>query len=310
MNSQEISDKFINKFVSEFGDQSVTQLNDIIVGVSIKKDYPLDLIKKLRIRDNRTYKSLIYVLIENDDMLNESLKKKSIFIKIDFTLESGNNRYLFNNDFIGNKKYCPINIVASREYFYQVDEDKFYKSDIEISPKQIIDELFDKHVKTSENFRGAYLRTQLLFWRKLYPYLIFIISNFFVILSFILFGEKNPLDIHKRYYKEAFKDKSSTVINPDFKAAFSDKILFLGYNISKWSLASYSSIVLLIYVGFNYSNFKPHLLIGVSRNNFLLLAFVALSLTIYDLGIPKFFKWMIAKTSKYYVNIQFKQIKV
>lgn len=309
---KQVSGKFLTIFEDIFGFENIVQLNDTLVGVSGKRQYSKELLDRLRIKDKKQYLCLIYVLIENSDLLNDEHTKKNLYIRVDFAFLYENNTYRFDYESVGNKNARPVNLLSTEEYYFDVKNLKFYHKDKEILPRKIIDTLFEQHIKPTKYFKGLYLRSKLFFWRKIYPFMIKAISNLFVALSYIMFGIKHSWDIDKRYFSEVYTDKSKFISTKPKNAPDAPKeISFFGYPVSKWSLASYGSLILLLYITIVfYGHCQLLVIASIIHNNFLGLLFIILTLIIYETGLPILLKFLVKKTSKYYSSAIFKQIKV
>lgn len=205
----------------------------------------------------------------------------------------------------------PIDIRSDNEYFYNIDSDKFYKQDKEVTPKEIITGIEDLHMKPTKLVKGSWLRIRLWLWRKAFPFLIKYTDVFLIKLLWLISGEKIRGDLWKRvlgkhseYFKEPISDKGV-----QFKE--SKTMEFFGYKAKRWSVVFYSVLHLCIYSFFYKCQIDSIFLRHIITNNFLALCYVITSFAITEALIPSIIKELINKiTPKMFNAVSFKSLKV
>ena len=297
------SNNFIKKFNNGNEFYNYTSYNDG-VGFSIKKD--------LNGESDNTSLLRFYI----PDYLKKSVIKKPIIIDVAYGKKIKEGGIVLRRK---NKISDPIDLISKDEYYYNVEKNKLYKNKKEILPNELINKIYNDHIKPTKFIRGIWLRTKLFFWRiiikKFFDYLYIFLHYFLYITS----GDKYS-------YVWVIKEEilNNKIINSEIKNMIGQKekeeikenlekgkkFNFFGYMASHWTIIFYSIFHLLFYIIFEYKNWYPTIIIMILKNNFLTLIYVISSLWIMEIVIPKILKMLIRTTSRLSWNSRMKSIKI
>ena len=111
MTAEEITSDFIKLLSSVFKHETPIVMGGILAGISIRRGYAEKTLRKLR-DPSKKFFSLIKILIEDEDLLNEDLIRKPIYVRLDFVLDNGSESFPMGIDSISNKKVAPLNILS------------------------------------------------------------------------------------------------------------------------------------------------------------------------------------------------------
>lgn len=285
-------------------------LQDIKVGFSIVKNPSDSLKEKLKIKDNKQYKTLVRVYIKDEDLLNTTIKKKTLIIKMHFNLVENDEMFRENYDFIKNNRYKPVDLIST-DYSYNIDNNEFcdIKGQI-VEGKDVLADVYKQHIKTSRLFVGFYLRLKLFFWQRFIPYIFSLLSNIFVCFLYIISGQKYTYDVIKRYVDLIYfkEDKVEKEEKENLKE--SKKITIFEYSASFWSIFVYCIFHLILYSIFYLNNYKPDYIKIMLSNNFLIIIYAVFSLSIFEVFLPKILKFLIKNLTKLSVNLSTKNVKI
>lgn len=255
-----------------------------------------------RLTEKERYKSLIYIVIIPDD--SENAENVPVLVKIDFVFEKEGKYYPPPKR---STNLNPIDVISRDDYFFRPKEAVLVTADG--TPTTIdgaVASLYEKHVRP-----GLFIRFKLFWFKIILKKLSEYLSNALDFLLWLLFGlgHKKP-SVTKRLLEYHTKDEFNPTRNQLAPPAGPPKISFLGYEISKWTMCSYSALGLAIYTIQYFVKFDYPYLHSLFSNNFLLTLFALLSLTFYDLGIPKILSFFIRKLTDKYWDLSFKEVKI
>jgi hypothetical protein len=213
----------------------------------------------------------------------------------------------------------PIDLEFHDKFFYNTETENFFHHSKKIFPHKILDRLEKAHLKPTRNVVGLPLRIRLYFWRKLLPGIIKIIDRFLIYLLVLVSGEYiNKGDILKRFIQSWHDENTRESIRsqrnfpaPETKFKTPQTMTFFGFTATRWSVAFYCILQLLIYL-FNsyYWKFTDSILLNIFKNAFLTLCYVVVSFAITESLVPRFLKWSIKKMPKLYSKVIFKRLSI
>jgi hypothetical protein len=305
MTQEEISKNFKEKFKNING---VNGFHDFFpyeneIGFSIQKD--------LNKKDiNNT--SLLSFYIHNNSP--ESDSKKSILISATYGKKVQNGVSIRNEI----KSFTPIDLSSEGDYYYNAIDNKLLKKEKEISPTDIVNEIYEDHIKSTRVFKGFWIRTKIFFWRKLVSGFFKLISSMLHWLLYIISGDKYSYEpIWKTEVLNGVKMNSKLngmlgIEKKKFKEDLIESIKFdfLGYKASFWLITFYSIFHLLVYIFCYYQNYKPSIILQIFENNFLTLIYVIISFWFLEKIIPTTLKFLIKFNSEKSSYFSYKKIKI
>lgn len=291
--------KFKDLFPKSLG--KVTELTDRELGVSIVMPLEKSLKDKLKITKGKEYAVIVYLSVNfNDDVVGET-NKFQVFIDSKFGLSEANGSYSFNYQYI---KYFNkvITNVVSDDYFYDRKGNHFEdKKGKKLTSRYIVDHIYRLHFDISIR-----VRVERFIWKKIIANTCEVASNFLIYVLNLLYDEKIKFNIIERFY---FKDKQN--IDPLKKTETpGKKIGLFGYEASVRAVFSYCLLNLSLYFLFFYFQIKPHVLKYLFENSLLSLFYVIVSITFYEMFLPKIFKIWIEVLTNYYISSTNRKIRL
>lgn len=269
-------------------------------GFSVKRHYEDDVNRVLpKLNKDERYLVLFHVYIDEKERHNDKSIKP---VGIRTAMAVDKDRLMFPDN-IGIRS--PVDIVSRDAYFFDVDNQKFFKKDKEIQPIDILEEMYKSHIKPSRTLRGLLFRSKKNSL-SLSSKLIVLISQVLVILARILFNDRYTWD-HKR---RALETEHPKLFQPkDVKKNAAEKESFFGFPASRWSLFMYCIMHLCGYLVFkDYPKFlfiRP-----ILTNTFLSLAYVFVSLSLYEKYMPLLFEYLIRQTTVFGYRILDRPLKI
>ncbi len=295
-------DEYLKAFNLE-GYRKISNMDDPYVGVSLIIDHDKRLIQKLKLRDEK-WIALINVYLEKNWTKTQD-NMKSIHGRVVLTIDSNDNQYLM----IDKRKFganIPIDIYSKDEYFFDINTNKFYKCSSEITFKNIVDELFNLHLKTTKPISGFILRLKIMLFNFLEQSTLFL-AKFIAFICYILFGEKVPYD----FFSEYMQKKDITEPTPIKK---SKKISIFGYEASVHLISFFCLCHLIIFVSAQFYQWNNPIIISIFNNNFLTLAYSILVLYILEEymhpSLKGVLKWLISIARNLHEKLEGKEIKI
>ncbi|HTX87111.1 MAG TPA: hypothetical protein VMC41_03550 [Candidatus Nanoarchaeia archaeon] len=266
------------------------------VGFSILKDY------------GDGHVSLYKIGISNKELnKNEPLKKLWISVNYGEKLEGG-----VTLEPRKHSVWDPINLDFKDEYYYNIDNHKFYRNDLEIDAQQILANVKNAHELPTKMMPGLILRLRLWCWREALPNLVIFADKRIIDLLWLISGEKIEPNIYDRLFGRRHPEYSNKSINEKDIKFIEPKLMdFFGYKAKRWSVVFYCIINLIIYAIYFFSPLRYQFLSKLIVNNFLALCYIVVSFAITEALVPRFLMYIIMDTMpKLLENLQFKIIKI
>jgi len=290
----DIKEKFIKNFqdLNKYGFYDLVHFRDKDVGFSIKKKFKAD--EKMI--------SLIKVALLDKEGLN-----RRVYIAASYGELNERQDGLIIRTFEKTNLKDPIDIEARGDYVYNTAENTFYKDGQKKSGAEIVNEFYKTHIKSTKLVSGLGVRLRMWFWRTLVTKTLSNISKFFYYLLLAISGTRysyDPFFEEEKTDEFGARDKVKTIQTEG------KKIELIGYEASRWSILFYAFLHLFLYVLFMSINFKPHLLVKLLENNFLVAIYVVFSLWLIEAVIPELLKMLIKIFSKKSFACSFRKIKV
>jgi hypothetical protein len=312
MDKEEIYKKFIEKF------KDINNTNGFYNFYGYTEGIGFSIRKLLNQHDDKNVSQLSFYIPNNAE---EQGDKKQIIIGATYGKEGEGGVSIRDNSQI--ELFSPLDLVSEGEYYYDIGSDKLLKGKKEISPIDLITEIYETHIKSTKLLQGFFIRVKIFFWRICASKTSKFLSTFSHHFLFILTGDKydyepvmgeevlNDIITDHKFFKDWIGKKKSSLgvntktayYNPKFEPVFEPiesknrKFNFFGYETSYWTVRIYSIIILSAYMFFDYKNWKPLIVVKIFNSAFLILCFIILSLWLIEGIVPNILKEIIKKCS-------------
>lgn len=317
MTQQQITEKFIKSIESSFKDFDKTKLKEPLVGFSLRGEYPDWLIKKLKVPADKIYRPFLYLYLGEEITKLDELKisKVPIILKIDFLLKDedffdGEIAYVFNNKYVGNKLFLPINFQSDDEFFYDTKKRQFFHNcnlPQEITLEEIYEKIMRLHIASYFSLVGFRARTKIFFKRQLPLFLINVIAIILGLLHWVVDGIMYTYDPIMAQLTNEVEEKTKVPEEKNTK----EEIDFFGYKVKVWTIGSYSFVAITTFLIWHlFGKSCPPILKTLLGNNFSAILFAIFTIIIYDSILPPAFKGAIRKIKEFNLNKILKNIKL
>lgn len=273
------------------------------IGFSVKRAYPKESRFKPPIKKNGTPDTyaLIGVLYEPErcspakPMVVPISAKISVFSK--FIYEHLD--YDFSNEdcpteqsVIASKKTPrPVDLSAFDQYAYDHNNNEFLDADGKILEGiSIIDDLYENHLTTVDQFKGLVFRWKLASRNKTGA-LCETVRGIFKWLLRTICGRTLEQDVMKRGLWGSYRPE-------DMKLLKTESIDVFGYKASKNVIVTFCSLLLLGYSVIHWTPLSSSWLTGIANNSLLSFAFSILLISFLDHALPTIFLWLINGLNK------------
>ena len=252
-------------------------------------------------RSQKGFKSLFRVFIKNEDLKN-SKTLKPLIITASYGKETENGIVISSSEFERGINW-PIELISNDEFFYNIEDKRFFYKNKEISGPDILKKIDEQHTKPTKLIKGLPLRVKLAFWRKWIAFLPVI----FIWLLYLVSGDKITKNLWERKAGErSINDK--TFKEPKEKE--SSKLDIFGYHASQWAVTLYSILHLVLFGLVRVFDIQLVFLSNIFANNFLIVMYVIPTLGFIDYLLPRLIKYLISKTTDFAVWASSKKIKI
>jgi len=303
MNKNTILDyqEFINQFKFPIsGYQNPIEYIDGNLGFSVLKEY------------GNGYASLLAIFISKKDLVSGHEKCFPLTITANYGKKTEAGLTYSSSSEKIRKLFDPVGLISTDEFYHYPSTNKFsYRRFIfgisDIEPKDIIDKIDCLHTKPTRPFVGLWLRLKIIFWRLLITNMLKFISKILVFMLYLFSGTQFTGDIWSRIiFPDRLEEENKS------SSTFDDKrtIDFFGYKASAWAITVYCFVHFIIYVLFFYYNLKPNFVKIIIENSFITIIYVVVTLTIFDVALPKFLKYMIKKIDGLFHITSYKRIRI
>jgi hypothetical protein len=304
-----------NRIKTAFGfpTYNFTHIADFIdgSGFSIRKDLEYELIKKLKLEEDKNYVSILCISISKVS----SNKTRLPLILTCELVENRDETYVINFEI--NKKYkqyAPISIYSENDYFYDVKQNKFYFNESEIKPIKILVDIYEKHIKPSKLIKGLLIRSKVRL-RFFISRIIQLFAKFSLFLFNIISWEKYKFSFITQQIIKT--DENSTPENISCELTSSKPIKYaeiFGIQIEIRTAFWYAAVNLLIFIIYYLQSYLDiHNLNKIVNNAFLISNYAIFSVVIFKYLLDKVIKTMKLITEKswnYYYKSLLWKIKV
>ncbi len=262
-----------------------------------------------KLRDSDIDRVTLFRVGISDDNANGKLPLSagaSYGVMSDYGVRLRNGEEIFIND--------PVDMESRNDYFYDTKTKTLFKKDRQITPEELIDDIYNLHIKPTKVVRGFLLRIKLRIWRTWLPFIFTSLSNIFHYLLLIISGNRytfEPFVEEEKINNEIISTKSTLhKVKEKESLQESKKFHFFDYEASRWSIVFYSLVHLALYSYFFYINYKPAYITTILENNFLIIIYVVCSLWMLESIIPLIFMFLIKRFSKLAFYSEIKNIEL
>lgn len=298
MNFDEVAANCKEKIEDAFPEDTVIKLIDVKAGFRIERPVSADKKKQLGISAMKNLMSVISIVIHEELPSDASGEKFPVFLRIELVLKE--NSHYEKERGLKSRLGAPIDISSrGDEYLFDASNGKFIKNaTVEVDIGKEVEVLYAKHLSPSWRI---VIKIILL---NLAVKLCYLGASASTLLLFLLFGKRlgKVFDIlFRESNKKELTERSVEVVSPE-------TINFLGYNVSKWSLASYSLLVILIILLCGYAGQEK--VYEASVGNLLVITLVMFSLVVYEKLIPSLLEMLAKKLAAKHYQLLFSQVPV
>lgn len=256
-------------------------------------------------QNGRNFASLYRIFI-NKDEFNNSSDIKNITAMVSYG-EKTQDGILLTPKNIKPSISWPIEIISTDDFKFNIEDNKFYYLNSEISPQELIKKLEEFHTKPTKIARGFILRLKLSIFRILIPFLIGILFEIFKGFLYFISGSILSETIWTITLKSNSSKEQYRKNNSPFAT---EKVQVFGYQASAWAVVAYCLLHLVIYSYFFYKGISNIFIQSIFANAFLTLAYVIPSLVIFERIAPLIIEKIIIKLAYYYQQSAFKKIEI
>ncbi|MGB7958030.1 MAG: hypothetical protein WCF77_04305 [Minisyncoccia bacterium] len=209
----------------------------------------------------------------------------------------------------------PISLECRDEFYYEptkrefLSKRGFLKKLRQISPREIMEVIDNKHRKPTKKFLGLWLRVRIVFWHKLMKSFWEGISYLLGRVLYIMSGIKMTKD---PWIRIIWPERITTEAEEKKKTSFTKEKTtnLFGYEAPVWAIMFYCCLHLVLYIMFFLYNYKPTLVTTIFKSAFLTVIYVVVSLKLVDTVLPWMLKGMIRGTDKLFYSAASHKIKI
>ncbi len=236
---------------------------------------------------------------------SDGLKKKEKIIISAACYDKDLDAYTTDQPIYKKKYLHPIDLELSDEFSVDLDHMNIINKSGQIVNNIFLEYAYKKHCLSTKVIRGIIIRYRLWLIKDLKYQALILLSWLFRIILFFVNGsiyKKSTIEIH---FDELIGTTSVLEkINKD------ELIDFMSLKINPFTAFTYSLFHLLMAFIYTLLNVHNAIISKIINNTFLTLAYVIVSLTIWDRYIPKSFDKTIKYFAKKAYETQIKRIKV
>lgn len=282
--------KFIGKFnLNKFGFTDVAPFSDGGIGFSARKSF----------KGNNIYKTQLSIFVYVESQVSKNSNRKPLIIHATYGEPTEGGIRIRSNPKISD----PIDLESRDSYFYDVETGEFYKKNKKTCAEKIIDEIYSKHIKSTQIVRGLWLNFKILFWKFFLRSLFSHTSKFFCWMLCIISGDKYSYEpffeeetLNGKIIKSRFRPpveitNQGEKVRENFEE--SSKIDFFNYKVRHWPIVFYSILHGIMYIIFMLKSYKPLIITAIFKNNFLTVIYVIVTLWFLETIVPKSFIFLI-----------------
>lgn len=305
-NMDDLKQNFESSFsvIETLGFPTPVKFLDSEIGIGIRKDFDdvtASLIKVGILHPSDNNIEPIYISITHGRKDNGSIVIRDV-VKLTDPIDLFSIKNTVGGFFSNHSLYL------KDHYYYNKKRNVFLKNSQEITAGNLVQEVFDKHIKTTRPIQGLPMRIKLLIIQVILPALFYtLFYNFFHHFLFIISGDRYTYNMFEGRGETNTKLRSDEVakwglgnsINKQLKPKKEDgeKMDIFGYKLSQHAAVMYSLISLGLY--FYLYNEPPIKVIETMSNNTLIVLFyVIVTLHFFDKWLPSILKSCIDGTTK------------
>lgn len=292
--------EFINKFIALLEQKGYYDFVSFTDGIGF------GVYKKFRESDEN-HTTLLRVGISNNNEEKKPLSASAVYgVETEEGVRLRNGNEIFIND--------PIDMESRSDYFYDLKDKTLFKKNEKITPEELIDDIYNIHIKPTKLVKGFSLRIKIRFWRIWLPFIFTALSKTCYYLLLTISGNRYTFEpfVEEEKINDEIISTRSTIHKVKEKESLkeSKKFHFFDYEASRWSIIFYSLLHLALYGYFSYIDYKPVLITTVLKNNFLIIIYVVCTLGILESVIPAILMFLIKHSSKLSFRSEIRNIRL
>ncbi|MFC1771717.1 hypothetical protein ACFLZV_07515 [Candidatus Margulisiibacteriota bacterium] len=301
-------------------------------GFSIQRNYPSDIAYHCRKFKDGTNEeiAIFYILLQFDRKDGNLIPllitvKKAKLYEFDKWITVGEDLEINYEDpgaptkgsvekSLKTSKYKPIDINVKDEYFLDIGRSILViKNSSSITAKKAFQNIFEKHIKSSQKFHGLYLRIKI---KSINSYVKFLchLSCFFIYILEKCFGKQVKIKIDDTEREEMYNPHEHDVlIMNQSKIEIKDsgkQLSFQNFPINIQSLFTYAGIMLVAFTIFYFLRLKPRYLVIIFNNKYLITIFGIASLWFVYYFVPFVLYKLINLSKQYRQNFFHRSTKI
>jgi hypothetical protein len=255
-------------------------------GFSIKRKYSQSVAKLLPNDEDPDYEliALFHVFVDKDEM-NKIDDLKFIGVRVGMVI--GKDKLIIPET---KRIRRPVELLSNDDFSFDLRKRKFYEKGRPIEAIEILEKMYHLHIKPCQPFQGFLFRAKKFFLLSISKLLV-LISQILVVAARLLFNDRYTWDHTTRAIENTFLKSSK---DKDVIKVEAPKESFLGFPASRWSLFMYCFLNLLGYLLFKDVKLLSFMH-GILSNPVLSVAYVFVTLSLYEKYLPLGFKWAITK---------------
>lgn len=302
---ENLIDILIKKFEPEkHGFSNVVKFEDGNIGFSFQRKFD---------GGDNTHTSLFQIYIPQTALSDKLITKKPLSIHVSYGKQLQNGVQMRSEQ----KLSEPLDAEFPNEYFYDSNKQDLYRGNKKVSGSELLQEIYEKHIKNTRPVRGILLRVKIYFWQTIVKNILLCIGKIFYWILLVISGNKysyNYIFEEEKLNGVIVRSKLRTVnekkITESSQEKESEKIDFLGLKVSRWSVIVYSSVHFSFYWYFIHAHYFSKALWRIFENNFLTVLYVVLSFWILETASPKIIEWIIRFCTKWAYLSEIKKVKI
>ncbi|MFA4905140.1 MAG: hypothetical protein WC645_01410 [Candidatus Margulisiibacteriota bacterium] len=303
--SDDLRQTFLSYFdIESNGFEHPVQNTNRILGFSAQKKYSEYLLKKLGVDKDAPFICLIHIYVADNDY--QSRDKMPLYCMAYFCHQKDG---VFCQGVDHLKKtifFHPVTVELTNDFFFNKSTCDFFYHNNKISPHDILQIIFDLHIKPTRPFYGFPLRLHIMV-SALISGLFYLLKMMCVFMNKLISGEEYNYDF---YYNYLFEDKVRSEPSTDNLAIHDKNMMdFFGFKAKIYPLFVYAFIhlvfYLIIYVLHVFDT--PVYISNIFHNIFLTAIYAIVTLYIWINVLPIILKYLIKyfETQRFWFKLKY-----
>jgi hypothetical protein len=300
---------FKRDFTNSFTGKQYVEFSDGH-GYSLVDDYPSWYRKQMGIDDTVKLRPFFRFVFYPDKLIENS---KYVPLEVDVShttevSENGRVKYMLKDSRA--KRMKPVEVDTGEDFYISTDSGKTFRKYknkfVPIDLRDIYDRVFKIHISDWRTPKGALTRFRIFFTRRL---LSLICKSFAFTLSLIFYyikGRRYRYDVIRERYLSSTRDSENRITESGPPPSDID---FFGYNVSVWTLFTYSLAILVLYLVY-MPLINEFLTRSEPFSSILTIVIAIISIITYDKIIPRALEVGVKYGETYSYDLKYRGIKL